>query len=120
MSENNPRLVRWRLALSAYDFEVIDKPGPQQKVADELSRMKTTMYKNALPDGEEEGYIPCLMVDADDDMLLSPPTFPREGTLVVVNEPLEAVSIEEVREAQAKDIWCQDLVIGMECGSPLS
>jgi RNase H-like domain found in reverse transcriptase len=40
-NEDNPRLVRWRLALSAYDFEVVYKPGPQQRVADELSRMVT-------------------------------------------------------------------------------
>jgi hypothetical protein len=44
MNEDNPRLVRWRLALSAYDFEVFYKPGPQQRVADELSRMITEEY----------------------------------------------------------------------------
>jgi RNase H-like domain found in reverse transcriptase len=44
MNEDNPRLVRWRLALSAYDFEVVYKPGPQQRVADELSRMITEEY----------------------------------------------------------------------------
>ena len=119
MSESNPRLVRWKLALSTYDFEVIYKPGPQQRVADELSRMVTTEYATPLADDEEEVYIPCLTVEVSDDQLLSPPTFPRKGPIVEVAEALEAISIEEVREAQAKDTWCQDQVIGMECGSPL-
>jgi hypothetical protein len=34
------------------------------------------------PDDEGEGVIPCLMVGVEDDELLTPPTFPREGPIV--------------------------------------
>jgi hypothetical protein len=60
------------------------------------------------------------MVKVDDETLLTPPTFPRECPIVEVPETLEALSIGEVREAQAGDTWFQDLVIGMDCGSASS
>jgi RNase H-like domain found in reverse transcriptase len=37
----NPRIMRWKLALAAFDFNVDYKRGSTQRVADELSRMQT-------------------------------------------------------------------------------
>jgi hypothetical protein len=119
MNEDNPRMVRWRLALSAYDFEVVYKPGPQQRVADELSRTITEEYAPP-PDDDGEGVIPCLMVGVEDEELITPPTFPREGPIVEVPEAMEAPTIDEVRAAQTRHTWCQDLLLGMECGAPYS
>ena len=62
MNDDNPRLVRWRLAHSEYDLEVVYKPGPQQRFADELSRMVTEEY--APPSDEDgEGMIPSLVLE---------------------------------------------------------
>jgi hypothetical protein len=72
------------------------------------------------PDDDGEGVIPCLMVGVEDEELLTTPTFPREGTIVEVSEAMEAPTIEEVRAAKTRDTWCQDLLIGMECGAPSS
>jgi hypothetical protein len=80
MNEDNTRLVRWRLALSAYDLEVIYKPGPQQRVSDELSRMITEEYAPP-PDDDGEGVIPCFMVGVEDEELLTTPMFPPEGPI---------------------------------------
>ena len=102
MNTDNLRLVRWRLALSDYDFEVVYKPGPQQRMPDELSRMVTEEYAPP-PDDNGEGVIPCLMVDVEDDEFLTFPTFPREGTIVEVPEALEAPTVEEVRAGQTLD-----------------
>jgi hypothetical protein len=38
-TEGNPRIVRRKLSLSAFDFTVEYRPGASQRVADELSRM---------------------------------------------------------------------------------
>jgi Integrase zinc binding domain len=58
------------------------------------------------------------MVGVEDEELLNPRTFPREGPIVEVPEAREAPTIDEVRAAQTRDTWCQDLLIGMECGAP--
>jgi transposase InsO family protein len=60
------------------------------------------------------------MLEVDDEELLTPPTFPREGPIVEVPNALEAPTLEEVRAAQTRDTWCQDLMIGLECGAPSS
>ena len=40
MKEPSSKLLRWRLKLEAYNYEIIYKPGPQNKVADPLSRIE--------------------------------------------------------------------------------
>jgi hypothetical protein len=56
------------------------------------------------------------MVGVEDEELLTPPTFPREGPIVEVPEAMEAPTIKEVRAARTRNTWCQDLL--MECGEP--
>jgi Integrase zinc binding domain len=114
VSEINPRLVCWRLALSAYDFEVVYKPGPQQRVADELSRKHTTNYAPIPIVGDEEGCIPCLFVHQDEFNLAPPPTIPRTMPLLKPMEPMEAISVEALSEGQFQDTWCQDILHVME------
>jgi transposase InsO family protein len=105
VSDVNPRLVSWRLALSAYDFEVQYKPGPSQKVADALSRLPTDGLLLSEPEFSEEE-IPTLAVDID---LPGPPSMPRSEPLVQIPEPLQAVTTEEVIDAQRQDRWCSEL-----------
>jgi RNase H-like domain found in reverse transcriptase len=109
-SDGNPRGVRWKLALSAFSFTVEYKPGASHKVPDELSRMKTKGLSQSPSPEDEEECIPCLVVSVDEDSELLPdPVFPRPGPLVVVPNPLEAISLEDLLEAQAKDEWCARL-----------
>jgi hypothetical protein len=99
ISDVNPRLVRWRLALSTYDFEVQYKPGPTHKVADALSRLPTDGM-TMLQTEEDEEYIPTLTLDVD-----PPPTpsNPRLLPMVKVPEPLSAITAEEILRAQDED-----------------
>ena len=114
VSESNPRLVRWRRALSAYDFEVVYKPGAQQRVADELSRIHTTSYALKPTENEEEGRIPCLIVQEVDKGLAPSPTVPRTVPLLKLVDIMEAISLPELEEAQASDSWCKDMLREME------
>jgi RNase H-like domain found in reverse transcriptase len=108
-SDGNPRIVRWKLALSAFDFTVEYRPGSSHKVADELSRMNTDGLSPTPADGDESDFIPCLVVEAVDTDLPPAPVFPRAVPLVRVPEPFEAISLAELLEEQASDSWCQDL-----------
>jgi RNase H-like domain found in reverse transcriptase len=90
ISDVNPRLVRWRLALSTYEFEVQYKPGPTQKVADALSRLPTDgMIMLQTEEYQED--IPTLTLD-----LFPPPPLstPRLLPMVKVPEPLSAITVE--------------------------
>jgi hypothetical protein len=64
ISDVNPRLVRWRLALSTYNFEVKYKPGKTQKVADALSLLPTEGMA-LLHTEEYKEDIPTLTLDVD-------------------------------------------------------
>jgi RNase H-like domain found in reverse transcriptase len=107
-TDGNPRIVRWKLALSAYDFTVEYKPGVSHKVPDELSRMftdgHTTLCESDIDD------IPCLVVDMEECELPSIPVLPREGPLLRVPQPFEAISNDELFREQRSDPWCGDLL----------
>jgi RNase H-like domain found in reverse transcriptase len=107
VSESNPRLVRWRLALSAYDFEVVYKSGLQQRVADELSRIHTTKHTPIPIVGDEDGCIPCLVVHQEEFNLAPSPKIPRTVPLLKPTVPMEAISVEALSEGQSQDTWCQ-------------
>jgi hypothetical protein len=43
------RLIRWRIQLAEYDFEVVHKPGKQNTNADALSRVNVLERENTEP-----------------------------------------------------------------------
>jgi hypothetical protein len=106
--------VQWRLDISAYDFEVLYKPGTQQRVADELSRMVTTEYAVSPSLEYEEGNVPWLVVLTEDNSFPPSPTVPRLAPLIQLTGPLEAISLEELLDAQAGDTLCRDMVSFMD------
>lgn len=61
---------------------------------------------------EEE--IPTLAVDID---LPAPPSTPRSEPMLQIPEPLPAVNIEEVMNAQKEDRWCSELRARVSRGS---
>jgi RNase H-like domain found in reverse transcriptase/Integrase zinc binding domain len=109
-TEGNPRVVRWKLSLSTYNLSVEYKPGASHKVPDELSSM-VTFGNSEMPTGEDEdSFVPCLVIDTvAEDKLLQTPVFPRASPLIHVPEALEAVSLEELLDAQVTDPWCENL-----------
>src|SRR5699024_8084703 len=46
LKEPNSKLVRWRLKLEEYDYEIIYKKGKQNSNADSLSRVQLNMLEN--------------------------------------------------------------------------
>jgi len=45
----NPKLLRWKITLAAYDYEVVYKKGSQNVVADALSRIEPNLSGNEDP-----------------------------------------------------------------------
>ncbi len=60
IAEQSGRLMRWRLRLSEFDFEVRYKKGKANSQADALSRL-ATLGETVVPVDEE---IPCFTADA--------------------------------------------------------
>jgi RNase H-like domain found in reverse transcriptase len=90
-TNGNPRVIRWKLALSAYNFSVEYKPGASHKVPDELSRMVTLGHSEMPTEEDEDSSVPCLVIDTvAEDKLLPMPVFPRASPLIHVPEALEA------------------------------
>jgi hypothetical protein len=116
-TDGNPRILRWKLALSAFDFSVKYRPGASHKVPDELSRMATSGM-SPMPHSEDgQDFLPCLVVPVEEDSpLLAPRVLPREGPMVHVPAPLEAISLSELLDAQASDEWCSSLLRQLETG----
>jgi transposase InsO family protein len=108
-ADGNPRLVRWKLALSAYEFVVEYKPGASNRVADELSCMETTGISPS-PLADHDDAVPCLVLEISPDELPAPPNTPLPSPLLVVPEPMDAISLDELLDAQQADTWCQDLM----------
>jgi hypothetical protein len=104
-TDGNPRIVRWKLALSAFDFTVEYRPGASQRVADELSRMETSGLSPTHDEPDDE--VPCLVVEAttpEDYESLSPPVIPRGGPIVHVPKSLDSIGLDEMLAAQAQDL----------------
>jgi hypothetical protein len=56
---DNTRLVRWRLRLAEFSFEIQYNPGKINQAADDLSRMQTTGDDQAALDPN----VPCFLVE---------------------------------------------------------
>jgi hypothetical protein len=109
-----PRVVQWKLALSAYEFTVEYKPDAANKVPDELSRMNTNGYSFVDVTAKSDDFIPRLVVQATLEDLLPPPSTPIESPLISVPHELIAISLCELSEEQAQDLWCRTFIEQIE------
>jgi hypothetical protein len=90
-------MMRWKLALAAFEFTVEYKSGSSQRVADELSRMETEGLSSVPEEVEVDDNIPCLVVHVSREYeipLLPAPVFPRSGPIVHVPDPLDSITLE--------------------------
>lgn len=46
LTNSNDKIVRWKLQLSEFDYEIVYKPGKQNVVADALSRIQANEELN--------------------------------------------------------------------------
>ena len=113
IAEPSGRLMRWRLRLSEFDFQILYKKGKLNTQADALSRLTTLGETSS--DLDED--IPCFSIDRDyderyevgfieeefayDDALLTTETDMPDPDL------LAAVTLEELVLAQASDAFCK-------------
>jgi RNase H-like domain found in reverse transcriptase len=94
---STPRLTRWRLGLSQFDFIVKYRPGVQHQPADGVSRLVTLGHDNSAVEDE----IPCCVV-ADDT---SKESVPSPGP-TLEDAVLEPITLHELIDAQSQDPFC--------------
>ena len=105
---DNSRLARFRLKLAAYDFTVSYLPANRNRAADGFSRLETTgccTGPSAMEDCEE---IPLLLVEKKELPA-------RVGPLVENVNEWNAITVDEMRKAQAEDPECVRLKVLLAC-----
>ena len=125
IKEPNSRLIRWRLKLEEFDFEVIYKKGKDNVVADALSRVEihynetddkdsTTPNINEIPDP--------LSIDLDDflnefDNLQTPNENLEEIPQNILDELKEYINVEMQRQSPISDLEEYRPSINQPCNS---
>ena len=104
ISGDNARLVRWRLRLSEFTFDIQYKPGRLNQAADALSRMATEGSDQSSLDHD----VPCLSIEVL-PIVKKSIAIPEAGpTLAEVS--LEPMRVSEIVAAQADDEMCKALL----------
>ena len=125
-TDGTGRLMRWRLRLSEFDFDVKYKKGTHNSVADCLSRLRTAGDTTT----ELEDEIPCLPLEVPDeaytDTVLSDTTphldeWEDHDLLLLSSEdaddpPLRAISKDELITEQSRDPFCVKLARQLDRG----
>jgi RNase H-like domain found in reverse transcriptase len=99
-SEQNQRICRWRLSLAEFSFSVEYRPGSKYVAADALSRLpaRDPTSDDCMLDP------PVLILEAP---LQPPPTRPRGGPWVEMQEVMPPLSFDEIADEQRFDPECQ-------------
>ena len=128
IAETSERLMRWRLRLSEFDFQILYKKGNLNTQADALSRLTTLIETTS--DLDED--IPCFLIDGEYDEGYEVPfieeEFAYDNALLITEtdmpdpDLLAAITLEELVLAQASDPFCKvirsHLNGGRNCLSP--
>ena len=120
MNINDPsgRLMRWRLRLSEFDFEVQYKKGKANTQADALSRLQTLGETTASVDDA----IPCFIIgdpDVESSEGKTEDFGPCDAILALGHEDedqLEPITPEELLREQSRDPFCQGIRSRLEDG----
>jgi len=121
-TDGTGRLMRWRLRLSEFDFDVRYKKGTKNSVADCLSRLRTLGDTVT----EIDDQIPCFHLDEAreiDEIPQEHDDWEDFDLLLVANDASEeeealpqAISYDELVEEQAKDAFCRKIRIQLDEG----
>ena len=98
---DNPRLARFRLKLAALDFSVSYLPGRKNRAADGMSRLESRAPCNGPRSIDSCEEIPTLLIEKHLPA--------RTGPLLETVEEWNAITVEEMDEAQQADPECQKL-----------
>lgn len=60
--EENPRSIRWVLLVQEFDFEIKDRKGCKNRVADHLSCLESKIVNSGEMDNDESFLDECVMV----------------------------------------------------------
>lgn len=111
ITDPSGRLIRWRLRLAEFDFDIQYKKGKLNCQGDCMSRLDSDSHAVAEIDVD----LPCFFVDSNDD--------PEPSTLDLfivfseeLPEPVEAIQTEEILREQQEDAMCQDIVDSLDDG----
>ena len=141
IADASGRLLRWRLRLCEFAFDIKYRKGSENHAADALSRIRTRNETTLYTDDE----VPCLDINPEDLNLLlaeqeSAPfdlpeylyeenpedpdehvdEFVQAQALLLqasqrdMGSPLSAVTLDEIRREQAEDRWCQKVAMLIE------
>jgi len=103
----NARINRWRLPLSEYTYEILQKPGKDHKVSDALSRLRTEGLDSTPLDED----IPVLASETRASDALEAVS-PAEA-------PMGARTAQEILLGQAEDAFCIERLKELDVRSPL-
>jgi len=103
-TDSSGRLMRWRLRLSEYTFDMVYKPGASHHLPDFLSRASTVAPPEDIHDD-----IPCLALAETANGL-------RTGRYTGTDTP-EPVEFDDVVEAQQTDDFCVEMSTRAERGT---
>lgn len=107
-NQTTSRLIRWRLRLLEFDYEVRYVKGKKNQIADAISRLETEGYMDYPVDED----IPCLLLQQDEELNLYddlPDTTLQDrdfDVVYTVDEGITPVTMEEIILEQAKDAFC--------------
>ena len=111
LSDPSGRLMRWRLRLSEFDFEINYKKGTSNSVADCLSRLNTQGGTTVPTDND----IPCFVASHEkneEEVDFIEFDYEEEDHVLVTNsasrqeENLKTITVEELLRAQQEDDFC--------------
>jgi len=100
------RLLRWRLRLAEFDFDVKYKKGANHHLPDALSRLPS----DGKDDGELDDEIPCF--------LLAQTAQGVDGNQFSGPTPPPAITAEELVRAQSEDTRCRAIRADIDGGKP--
>jgi len=103
-TDSSGRLMRWRLRLSEYTFDMVYEPGASHHLPDFLSRASTVAPPEDIHDD-----IPCLELAETANGL-------RTGRYTGTDTP-EPVEFDDVVEAQQTDDYCVEMSTRVERGT---
>lgn len=109
IKDPNSRLVRWRLALEEYDYNIIYKPGKQNVVADGLSRIKINEC-NALTSETTSQKDESIKANFDEDQTAHSADSDGSDLIPMTFKPINAYNRQIILEISDKEECTNEII----------